>query len=188
MTWLRRIVGQWALLGASSGAVATLIIFIPHWLGFDNLEWSLDAGGFGLSISPLTVVPGLAFGVIVGQALRREGLVPGERYAIYIVAAGLSYFFTVQFTLNVLVNQLDNIVLVGVIAGAFGATLLALASATLIENFRRPRPLIAMILSGAVLGAALFFAIGGDHFFGWFLLFAPWQAGYAAAMATALDD
>jgi hypothetical protein len=104
------------------------------------------------------------------------------------LAAGLSYFITVQLTLDVLVDLLDNIILVGIAAGAIGATLLAGATAALIPDFRHGRPAIAMILAGAILGAALFFAIRSEHFFGWFLLFAPWQAGYAAAMATALED
>jgi hypothetical protein len=141
-----------------------------------------------MSLSPLSIAPGLVFGLVVGQALSREGLASGGRFAAYIVAAGLSYFLTVQLTLGILVDLLDNIILVGVAAGAFGGALLAAATAALIPDFQRRKPMIAMILAGAILGATLFFAITSEHFFGWFLLFAPWQAGYAAAMATALED
>lgn len=189
MTERWRKIARWAALGALSGTLATLAIFVPQWLNFyDALEGNLRAGGMELSLSPLTLAPGLVFGLILGQALRRRGLMPGGRYAAYIAAAGLSYFVTVQVTLTILIDMLDNIVLIGVAAGAIGAALLAAATAALIPDFRHRRPMIAMILAGAVLGAALFFAISSEHFFGWFLLFAPWQAGYAAAMATALED
>jgi len=189
MTRQWRTTVQWALLGALSGGIATVAIFIPQWLGINNsLESSFNVGGFDISLSPMSLVPGLVFGLIVGNALRREGLAPGGRYAIYIAAAGLSYFLAVQLTFNVLIDLLDNIILIGVAAGTFGAALLAAATAALIPDFRRRKPLIAMVLAGAILGAALYFAVAGNHFFGWLLLFAPWQAGYAAAMATALED
>ncbi|MDH5559145.1 MAG: hypothetical protein OEZ03_17495, partial [Alphaproteobacteria bacterium] len=141
----------------------------------------------GLFFSPLSIAPGLIFGVILGYALRRRGMAPGGRYTAYILAAALSYFVTVQITVNIiLVELLDNAVLIGVAAGAIGAALLAGATAALIPNFRHGLPALAMILAGAILGALLFFAISSEHFIGWLLLFAPWQAGYAAAMATAL--
>ncbi|MBE9557809.1 MAG: hypothetical protein IMF08_13205 [Proteobacteria bacterium] len=188
MTERWRKIARWAALGALSGTLATLAIFIPQWLNFyDALEGSLRAGGVDLSLSPLSLAPGLVFGLVVGHALRREGLMSGVRYAAYIVAAGLSYFVTVQITLTILIDMLDNVILIGVAAGAIGAALLAGATAALIPDFQHRRPMIAMTLAGAVLGAALFFAISSEHFFGWFLLFAPWQGGYAAAMATALE-
>lgn len=189
MTRQWQTIWHWGLLGALSGAIATVAIFVPLWLGINkSLELSLNVGGFDILLSPMSLVPGLVFGLIVGHALRREGLALGGRYVIYIAAAGLSYFLAVQLTLIVLVDLLENIVLVGVAAGAFGATLLAAATAALIPDFRRRKPLIAMILSGAALGATLYLAIAGNHFLGWLLMFAPWQAGYAAAMATALKD
>lgn len=189
MTERWRIITQWAALGALSGTLATLAIFIPLWLGFnDALEANLTAFGYGFLISPLSVAPGLVFGLILGHALRHRGLAPDGLYAVYILAAGLSYFITVQLTINIIMALLDNVVLVGIVAGAVGAALLAGATAALIPEFRHLRPAIAMILAGTVLGAALFFSIESEQFFGWFVLFVPWQAGYAAAMATALKD
>ncbi|MEN8196981.1 MAG: hypothetical protein ABFS30_10785 [Pseudomonadota bacterium] len=189
MTERWRAIVRWAALGALSGTLATLAIFVTRWLNFyDALEGDIRIAGFGLSFSPLSVAPGLVFGLVLGYALRREGLASGGRYAVYILAAGLSYFVTVQVTLNILIDMLDNVVLIGVAAGAIGAALLAAATAALIPDFQQRRPMNAMILAGTVLGATLFFAISSERFFGWFLLFAPWQAGYAAAMATALKD
>lgn len=187
MTERWRKIAQWAALGALSGTLATLAFFIPQWLNFyDALEGELSIAGFEISFSPLSLAPGLVFGLILGYVLRREGLVSGGRYAAYIVTAGLSYFVAVQMALNILIAILDNIILVGIAAGAIGATLLAASTAALIPDYRHSRPMTAMILSGTALGATLFFAISSEHFFGWLLLFAPWQAGYAAAMATAL--
>lgn len=185
MTGRWRTVARWTALGALSGTLATLTIFIPQWLGFyDALEVSLGAGGFQISISPLAVGPGLVFGLIIGLALKGEGLAAEWRYPAWIAASAISYFVTVQVSLNILIHLLDNIVTVGIVAGAFGASLLGALTAAMIPDFRQARPVALMILSGTVLGAALFFAISSEHFVGWLLLYVPWQAGYAAAMAT----
>jgi len=181
-TWT---VARWAALGALSGTLATLTIFIPQWLGFyDALEGSVGAGGFQISISPLSVGPGLVFGAVIGLALKGEGMAAGWRYPAWIAASATSYFVTVQVSLNILIDLLENIVTVGIVAGAFGAALLGALTAAMIPDFRQTRPVALMILSGTVLGAALFFAISSEHFVGWLLLYVPWQAGYAAAMAT----
>ncbi len=70
-----RHVARWALLGAVSGLAATLSFHLPRWLGFyDDLAFEvrfLDA--FEVDISPLSLGPGLFFGLIVGFALRRAG-------------------------------------------------------------------------------------------------------------------
>lgn len=184
-----RVILRWAALGALSGTLATLAIFIPDWLDIHSaLAKPPYVAGIKLAVSPLSVAPGLVFGLVIGYALRRKRLLAGGRYAAYILAAGLSYFVTVQLVINILMDLLDNAVAAGVVAGAIGAALLAGATAALIPDFRRRRPMIAMTLSGAVLGAALFFFFAMPGFFGWLLLFAPWQAGYAAAMATVPED
>ena len=185
-TWT---IERWAALGALSGTLATLTIFIPQWLGFyDALEGSLGAGGFQISISPLSVGPGLVFGLVIGLALKGEGLAAGWRYPAWIAASAISYFVTVQVSLNILIDLLENIVTVGIVAGAFGASFLGALTAAMIPEFRQARPVALMILSGTVLGAALFLAISSEHFVGWLLLYVPWQAGYAAAMATVLKN
>lgn len=182
-----RTVAQWGALGALSGTLATFAIFIPDWLKFaDALEGSIRFGDVGVSFAPMTIAPGLFFGLIVGHALRRRKLVSGALYAAYILAATLSYFVTVQIAINFLMDMLDNAALVGIASGAIGASLLAGATAGLMPEFRHGRPAIAMILAGTVLGVMLHFSLSNDQFLGWLLLFAPWQAGYAAAMGTAI--
>ena len=188
MTQRWPLTARWAVLGALSGTIATLAIFIPLWLNFnDALEANLTAFGFGFAVSPLSVAPGLVFGLVLGYALKRRDLALDGLYAVYVLASGLSYFVTVQLTINIIMALLDSPVLIGMAAGAVGAALLTGATAVMIPEYRRRRPAIMMILAGAALGAALFFAVESERFLNWFLLFAPWQAGYAAAMATAVE-
>lgn len=176
-------IGRWAALGALSGTLATLAIFIPGWMGFqDWAETNFDLGGVKFLVAPLSLVPGIFFGLVIGFALRLEGLAPGIRYPAYVLASGMSYFATVQLTLLLLIDLLENIVAAGIAAGAIGASLLAILTAVILPACRNLQTIGAMIFSGTVLGAALYFASAFDNFPGWLLLFAPWQAGYAAAM------
>ena len=46
-----------------------------------------------------------------------------------------------------------------------------------------------MLIAGCLLGALLEVVLAdGETFRHWLILFAPWQAGYAAAFATALPS
>ncbi len=185
-----RHVARWGLLGAVSGLVATLSFHLPQWLGFyDDLEFEVRVlDSFALQISPLSIGPGLVFGLIAGFALRRAGQAEGWRYPLFAIASTLCYFLAVQLAVTFLVDLLDDIILVGIAAGLCGGGLLAATSAALMPAFRRWRVCALMVASGGVLGALLFFAIGyDDNFFAWLALYAPWQAGYAAAMALALN-
>ena len=190
---LLRHVARWGLLGGVSGLAATWSFHLPQWLGFySDLEVRvsplapvLDA--FEVEISPLSLGPGLVFGLIVGFALRRAGLAQGWRYPVYAVASTLSYFVAVQLSLSFLVDVLDDIISVGIVAGLCGGGLLAASSAALMPAFRRWRVCALMTASGGALGATLYFAIAFENVFGWLALYARWQAGYAAAMALALD-
>lgn len=187
---LRRI-ARCGLLGAIAGVGATLSIFVPDWIGVsDDLEFHTRPfapifGALELLVSPLSVGPGLVFGLIVGFALRRRGLARGWRYATFAAASTMSYFAAVQLSLEFLVDALDNIFLIGIVAGLFGGGLLAAASAALMPAFRRWRVCGLMTATGGVLGVLLYFPIAYESLPGWLILYAPWQAGYAAAMATA---
>lgn len=189
----QRLILRWAGLGALSGFCATLSVFMPEWAGLFR-EKTVDLGSMHLllnavevSISPFSLGPGLVFGLIVGYALRRRGLAGGWRYPAFAAASMLSYFTAVQVTLGYLVDAVDNLFAVGMIAGLFGAGLLTAATAALVPSFRRIRPCLSMITAGTVLGGLLFIVFVDRAFFGWLTLFAPWQAGFAAAMATAFD-
>lgn len=176
---------RWGALGFVSGTVSTLSIFIPHWLQFEGaVEAGIGVGQYRLLMAPVSVLPGLIFGVIIGAALRRARLASGGRIPAYAVAATLSHFLAVQLTVNFLVERIESSVAFGVAAGAFGAAPLAAASAAIMPVFRRGPTTTAMVLTGAALGATLYFPLVFGDFLSWLLLFATWQAGYAAAMAT----
>ena len=177
-----RIVLRGALVGAVSGVVAAVVMFMPEALGLQP-DASVTIAGAELVFSPLTLGPGLTFGLILGGALRGRGIV-SWRYSAFVAATMFSYFAAVHLAIDVLVNVLDNIVLVGMAAGAIGATLLALPAAGLLPDLRRPAPLAAMIAAGTLLGATLYFPIAWENFFGWLFLYVPWQAGFTAAMAS----
>jgi hypothetical protein len=184
--WLRnarlRLMGGFALLGALSGSLASTIAVVS-----DNPEIKL-AGWF--VVSPLTVGPGLLFGLAVWVMLQRRGDLCPATGALYMLASTLSYFVTVMLSLRVFVDWFDDIVVVGVVAGLFGSAALSGCAALLLPFARRPGPLLAMVAAGGVLGALLAVPLSdfGDNesFWAWLIFFAGWQAGYAAAFATAL--
>ena len=177
-----RLVAGFAVLGALTGSLASTIAVVT-----DNPEIKLAAW---FAISPLSVGPGLIFGLAVWAALQRRGDVRPATGALYVLASTLSYFFTVMLSLEVLIDVFDNTVLIGVIAGLVGSACLSGCAALLLPFARRPGPLLAMIAAGGVLGALLAVPLGdfGDdsRFWAWLIFFAGWQAGYAAAFATAL--
>ncbi len=188
----RRHITHWAVLGAVSGLAATLSIFVPQWAGLYGGVKSLPFGpaldSLELLISPLSLGPGIAFGLIAGFALRRAGPARGWRYPAFVLASTLSYFAVAQLMVDFWVGVLEDATTLGIAAGLIGAALLTAASAALMPAFRRPLPVVSTIGAGAVLGALLSVAMANQNFLGCLALFAPWQAGYAAAMATALPS
>lgn len=180
-------IARWGALGAVSGLAATLTIFLPVWTGVLG-ETGFELGPVALMISPISLGPGLAFGLICGFVLRRERQAVGWRYPGYVLAATASYFAAVNLSTNLLIEIFDHVVAIGVIAGFFGAALLTGLSAALMPCFRNWLPVVATVGAGGILGALLYFPIGDkeNNFFAWLALYGPWQAGYAAAMATAL--
>lgn len=160
-----------AMFGAISGVVATMASSYGYSSGYRR--------GMEMLEPPENFIPGLVFGLIVGFILWRDGILPNWRYPAYIVAAGLSYFAAVEAALYSMMI-LDNGFLSGIFAGLIGAGLLTVATAMLIQREWRLR-LAIPIVTGAVLGCLLVMPL-------WLLLFVPWQAGYAAALAFALDD
>ena len=178
----RRLVAGFAVLGALSGSLASTIAVVS-----DNPELKLASW---LVISPLSVGPGLIFGLVVWAALQRRGDVRPGTGALYALASTLSYYATFMLSVRVLIDVFDEVVVVGVVAGLFGSACLSGCAALLLPFTRRPGPLLAMVAAGGVLGALLALPLsdpGRDAgFWAWLIFFAGWQAGYAAAFATAL--
>jgi hypothetical protein len=168
------------LLGAVSGAIATgILIALPE-------NWRIEISGF-LILSPLSIVAGLVFGILVGGLLGILGLASNGIAVLYAAASTVSYFVAVNLAL-ILIDPLESIWLTGVIAGLVGAACLTAAAALLLPVARRGRPCALMVAVGALLGALLVVPLQSDSesLVLWFALFVPWQAGYAAAFATAL--
>ncbi len=68
-----------------------------------------------------------------------------------------------------------------------GAACLTALAAWLLPFARRIGPCALMLAAGCGLGAVLELPLRGDGgFAGWFVFYGVWQAGYAAAFASAL--
>lgn len=166
-------------LGATSGVAATGIIELLD--GQPSL-WI----GERLLLAPISLVPGLVFGVVIGIALfRRQRLTPAT-LAAYVVAATLSYFAAFTLALNIDPRGVQPLI-DGPIAGLMGGALLAGLGAALMPSARGRRGLSAMAGAGCVLGVLLWVAFTGDSFWSWALFFGLWQMGYAAALAQTFD-
>ncbi len=172
-------VAGFALLGAITGSLAAISLFtLPSSMEYSVFPW--------LELSPLSLAPGLLFGVVFGVVLVRRGVVGPGRALGFAVASTLSYLaaetFAVEFN-----DQFGATWLLGIVAGLLGGALLTGAGAVLMPFARRLRPCALMVGAGGLLGALLEIPLAqGGGFWGFVLFFAVWQAGYAAAFATAL--
>ena len=180
--------GRFALLGALSGLLgATLIQVLPkttlrlfEWQPF---EW--------LALSPGIVIPGLVFGVIIGLALYRGGHAGPRAFAAYVAASTVSYIAAFNLAVGILFSGGSSIWLIGMIAGLFWSACLTGLAAWMFPFVRKFRPIALMLVTGCALGALLgiieIFNFRGLGVF-FVLWLAVWQAGYAAAFATALPE
>jgi hypothetical protein len=166
-------------LGAVSGTIATGSLFMfPR-------AWKIEVADF-LMLSPMSIEAGLAFGIIFGGLLKYRGLAGPMTAVLYALASTASYFVAVNLALHVS-DGLEGIWLTGMIAGLAGSACLTAAAAILLPFVRRVGPIALMLAVGCLLGALLEVALAdGATFWHWLVLFAAWQAGYAAAFATAL--
>ncbi len=170
---------DFALLGAASGAVTTgLLMALPA-------RWKIEIGDF-LVFSSLSIVAGLVFGMVFGALLRVRGLAETRAALLYAAAATAAYFVAVNLAFH-LVDAVEKVWQLGLIAGLVGAGCLTALAAWLLPFARRIGPCALMLAAGCGLGALLEVPVRGDGgFWGWLLFYVPWQAGYAAAFATAL--
>ncbi len=174
----KRAVAVFAALGAASGTTACIVVtYGPRWqLG--PVSW--------LNLNPISVMPGLVFGLIIGFLLYRRRLARPWRYAAYVAASTVAYLGAYTLATAVLADALNSAALAGMIAGLFGAALLTGATVLLFPFTRKTVPCVLMLASGCGFGALLEITLAKDAILNAVLLFAPWQAGYAASLATAL--
>ena len=105
---------------------------------------------------------------------------------LYALASTLSHFLAVNLALH-LVDRLEEVWQIGLIAGFAGAACLTALAAWLLPFARRIGPCALMLAAGCGLGALLVLPLrDGSGFADWFVFHGAWRAGYAAAFATAL--
>ncbi len=172
---------HFALLGAISGAVATVLLMaLPA-------RWKIEIGDF-LVFSSLSIMAGLVFGIVFGALLRVRGLANTQAALLYAAASTAAYFVAVNLAFQ-LFDTVKEVWQLGLIAGLVGAGCLTALAAWLLPFARRIGPCALMLTAGCLLGALLEFPVRGDGGFGdWLLFYGAWQAGYAAAFATALPQ
>ena len=168
-----------AMFGAVSGTIATgLLMTLPD-------HWKFESADL-FFLSPLSIVAGLVFGVIFGAFLRYLGLVSLRTAVLYAAASTVSYFVAVNLAFH-LVDTIEAPWLLGAIVGFVGAACLTASALGLFRFARRTGPAALMLVAGGLLGMLLEAPMrSGSGFTDWLILFVPWQAGYAAAFATAL--
>lgn len=179
MTASLRNLGLFALLGAISGAITTEAVFaLPK-------DLKINFGNI-IALSPASIAAGLVFGIVFGGLLKYRGLAATRTAVLYALASTASYFVAAHLVVHFM-YRVGDIWKIGMIGGLVGSACLTAAAAALLPFARRVKPIALMLIAGCLLGALLDFAVAADATF-WrtLVFFALWQAGYAAAFATAL--
>lgn len=177
----RRHLIRFALLGAISGAFAVALLYVLPAPDHDEIEL------FGwLKLSSISLVPGLSFGAIFGLVLHLRGVASGTSSVGYAVASTVSYLAAYTFAVE-WGSGFMALWQIGMAAGLIGSACLSTFAAWMFPCARRRGPFVLMLVAGCLLGLLLEFPIqDGGTIWHWAILFVPWQAGYAAAFATAL--
>ena len=182
-----RQVLRFALWGLLSGCVTWALIDLAHQPAVNfHPEYQLPLFAGGLSFSDFSLVPGLVFGLVVGSALHRRARATGPLALLYAAAATVANFAATNLALNIVQvgGDLDAL-WIGMIAGLVGAACLTALSLPLLPFIRHWRPCLLMLAVGCLLGGLLHVALGAEAY-GFLILYGAWQAGYAAALGTAV--
>ena len=172
----RRRAITFALLGAISGTMSTagIIPFAPP-------------NDFGLLA--MFVLPGFAFGVIIGLALAYFGWLSPVRVLAWVVFATLGHFaaalcvtaLTWRLQAALPLKDESAILIAAALGGGLGGGMLAVANQLLVPGSHWIGPTIV----GAILGPLVLLHDAGPVL-GRLLFYMIWQGGYAAALAMAL--
>ena len=171
---LRRM-ALWALLGAASGAGAWIVV------------WAVDG-----SAKFLFFAPGITFGLVIGLALFGLGyarLWQAALFAVLSVPAWYAGFYVGNDWASGLYSEYLSYFVIGVVGGTAWAIVQTLAVAPL-SFARRVRPLVTLVLVGAVTAGLLL--VAGDVTVGFFddmlflILWTGWYAVYAAVLSVFL--
>jgi hypothetical protein len=177
-------------LGALSGVVVWALISLAGFIGA-QLLWSFFDGT--IELSPISLLPGLVFGLVIGALLHRHGKISLSVHVWYAIASGVAYFCAFHVAVRTFLNlphtfgTLPDMILSGILAGLVGSLLLGLIAMRLLKAPGRTLlrlPLFVGSAAGALLGLT-----EQDHTqWGWTYLafFVLWQAAYATSLAPLL--
>jgi hypothetical protein len=196
---------EFGVLGALSGSLALGGLMIAMKLEWLESLWvwqtALPLLGVELKLGlhPLSLLPGIVFGIIVGGALLWHRLASGIQTTAYVLASGVSNFAATNLAMSIIVamkittyESFGLHLAIGMIAGLLGAACLTALTIAIFPFSRRLWPCLLMLVSGALLGGVLAVTLylyhvrGGTPILAWVALFAPWQAGFAAAFGAAV--
>jgi hypothetical protein len=164
-------------------------------MDFDEV---IRAGPSRLLLGPLSLFPGLVFGIAIGLLLHHRGKVEGLRYAGYVAAAGFAYFCAFQVAFDVdqtffpffpgaRGEALVGLVVSGILAGLVGSILLGLVTMRLL---RVPARVVLRWSPGVGGAAGALLGITTDDHTEWawpcLAFFVLWQGAYAASLAPLL--
>ncbi len=181
------------LLGAVCGAISWVLVSYA-----DELDLKFDEERSGILLLPISVFPGMVFGLLVGSALsvwRRASILRGGGYAIASFIGYLAAFHATFYVLGSLGEgssrgspSVVDFSISGLPGGLAGSVLLGLAT-----NFLFPFPgyraLLRSIVIGTLAGALLGLGAFGDHNgWGFLAFFVLWQGLYAASLAPLVGD
>ncbi len=128
-------------------------------------------------IDPLMHILGVIFGAVVAYYLYRMVALSASKMVLVIVFFGASWQLAYRFAVEIS-GSIDNMLIVGALAGALGAAILALCFALLFMRFRAVVPILRTILVGAVAGSLL----NVNSSLAMAALFIIWQAGVGASL------
>jgi len=174
------------LCGLLSGILVWVVISFV-WEPYIGVGLDVNLAGWVLSFSHLTLAPGILFGMIVGLFLSMRNLARPWQVLAYIAAATVANFVATNFAAG-MVEAIDSALVLGMLAGLIGSGCLTGLSLLLFPFLRRPLPCLLMLAAGTLLGGLLEFAIEDTSAYGlgFLVLYGAWQAGYAAALGTAV--
>jgi hypothetical protein len=174
-------------LGAVCGLASWLLIDFA-----DDLHAGFQYEGFGLQLLPVSIYPGVVFGLVFGAFLRLRGALARPRAIGYALASGLGYAVAFHVAFYILADGFSGresvlaYAIAGIPAGFAGSSVLGLLTVRLTG---RPAPsfLRNSVIVGTAAGALLGLAGLDTHNDLWFLaFFVLWQSAYGASLLPLL--
>ena len=175
-----------AMLGMVSGALSWWLIDLS-----DRSRLKFDLESFGIILMPISIYPGLVFGLFLGAFLRYRAKVTWLRGIGYVLAACLGYLAAFHVAFYIVTNKFNDesgalaYTVSGVPAGLAGSLLLGFLTKFLLEVPGRSTMGLPVAV-GTVAGALLALGNFGDGGWGFLAFFILWQGAYCASLVPLL--